>query len=171
MILLAWIVGICMSIGLVIGIIRRNNRMDMWGENAPVEQIFGWLFYGAVMTFIVFNSIKFSDREYTGDKTEHYMYIYSLKNKSDVAGSFFIGSGSISETEYYYFYYKSKYGFERHKLETHNVSIDETDDSRPRLVERIRTYKGKHFKWYDMSTNKYIMYVPKGTIIRQFRVY
>lgn len=165
MILLFWMLGTFVFSGLVIGIVRRNKGDD------TIIQIGGWMFYGLIATFIAFQIVQAIDREYIGDDTEHYLYIYSLKNKSDVYGNFFLGSGTVSETEYYYFYYKSNYGYERHKLSTNDVSIVENDNTRPRIVERIRTYKGKYFKWEDKSTEKYIMYVPTGTIIRQFRTY
>lgn len=160
-----WIFGILLSFGLLIGIIRRNKRYRDLSE-----QVVGWTIYGFILAVILMITITKIDREYQGESWDHYLYIYSLKNKSDIDGDFALGFGTIETVEYYYFYYKSEYGYERDKLPTNEVSIIEST-KRPEIKEVFSTYKGKHLKWGKQSKDKYIMYVPRGTVIKRFFVY
>jgi len=158
------IIIISIVIGIIIGIVRKDHTDD------SSEQISGWGLYGLILGALLSWGVWGFDSTYVHDTTEHYLYVYSLRNQEKTSGDFFLGSGTVEQTEYYYYYYKSNYGYERGKLPTSNVSIVETN-KRPEIVERCKVYKGKFFKWNNTSIDRYIMYVPKGTVIKQFRAY
>lgn len=42
--------------------------------------------------------------------------IIALQDNSDIQGSFFLGSGSINNRDYYVYYYKTEYGYKQNKL-------------------------------------------------------
>lgn len=114
--------------------------------------------------------------------------IYSLKNDTQIQGNFTLGTGSLYETEYYYFYIKNSRGnFERGEVPVRHAEINETDNKQPAVlipyvIKTIRKDNLKHPKlWYfntqntsktsETYTDKRILRVPKGTIIKKFSVY
>lgn len=93
--------------------------------------------------------------------------IVSLRNRNNISGSFILGSGYISEKEYYYTFKKvSNNSYKRLKIPTDNTTIIETNKKEPKLVKYQRSAvfglvdKGEFYK----------LYVPKGTIIKKFKV-
>lgn len=158
-------------VGLLIGILRRNKKEGI------IIQIIGWIFYMIIPSFaagILFSELnpkKSTVKEY------HYLYIKSLRNISSTEGEFFLGSGSIESVEYYYFFYQSTIGLKRSKIPVNNISIIETDERPPEIVKRKQCYSQDTFiKWRcreidSRREDAYIMYVPKNTIIKEFKVY
>lgn len=158
-------------LGIVVGILRKEKSSE-----GVTAQIFGWMFYFGFFS-IIFGALVFHiDANKSSVEYTHYLYIHSLKNKSEVSGDFFLGSGSIENKEYYYFYYKSSLGFKRDKVLVSETSIVETDDKNPEIVRGEQCYdQNTLIKWQcgevESQRYKYIMYVPKGTIIKEFNVY
>lgn len=163
---LLWVIGICILTGFTIGIIRRNEG------DSQSDQFIGWGFYGVLLAIVLGISIPFISAEKIGTQEHHYMYVYSLKNQNDTEGSFFLGSGNIDQIEYYYYFYRGKYGYDRGKLPINNVSIVETDTRKPELTQVYNIYDTTNLLlWAPNPTEQYILYVPKNTIIRQFKAY
>ena len=103
---------------------------------------------------------------------KHWHYIESLGNDKYLNGSFFIGSGSIDETDYYFFFIETKHGHKRIKLKVDYTYIIETDAKNPEWVKVYTHYGDEDSFWkvwsHDFEHNK--LYVPSGTIIRDFKV-
>ena len=59
--------------------------------------------------FIIFFNIRFLDSN-TTQSYKPTCYIASIKNTNDLRGSFTLGCGTIKETEYYYYFYKTLNG-------------------------------------------------------------
>jgi hypothetical protein len=97
--------------------------------------------------------------------------IVSLHNNNSISGTFILGCGTISSTEYYYMYTKNGNSFNRYKLPVDRVSLIEiTDDSLPR-VETIRYKTTDKLKYVVYSLKEtYDVYIPKGTIIQEFKI-
>ena len=171
--LLFYILVSSLSIGLIIGVLRRNKKRGTYGDYTSwSEQIFGWIIYGFFTFALISIILPNVTQDSNGTTTQHYLYIYSLKNQNDTEGDFLLGSGNIEQKEYYYYFYKGVNGYNRGKINVNSVSIQETNSRRAELVEIYRTYSQDGFiRWQPQSTNRYIMYVPKNTIIKQFKVY
>ena len=92
--------------------------------------------------------------------------IYSLYNNSEIKGKFILGSGSINQEEYYYFFTKKDNAYYKEKV-SNKTGIIETDKT-PKLEETTIYPK----IWYGQlfEIRQYKLYVPKGTIIKEFKV-
>ena len=87
--------------------------------------------------------------------------IVSMKTDKDISGSFILGFGNINETEYLLTFYKTwNGGYKRMRMKMRWVTIYEDEDEKPYVIKRE-----------DGWTNiRYAVHVPKGTIIKTFRV-
>lgn len=104
--------------------------------------------------------------------SSHHCYIYSLGDKSNVEGSFFLGSGSVKEKEYYVFYSKDNIGYKYSKLETSSCRIQETDE-RPELIRNKSEFVDSNMNLWGIPKSPeaaWILKVPKGTIIRNYKL-
>lgn len=166
---------IIIAISLIVPFIVAFKRIDRAEEegNPIVAHFLGWIFFSGALLFIfLFGTIFWIDAEKIGQKEEHYLHIYSLRNSNELSGSFVLGSGSIEETEYYYYFYKGKNGFVRDKMPVSQVSIQESDSIKPKIVSLEDVYsKDTWVKWSDSPSDEYIMYVPKNTVVQKFSVY
>src|SRR5690606_4972966 len=97
--------------------------------------------------------------------------IYSLRNDSSISGSFFLGSGSIDSTEYYYTFYKDKRGgYHRWKIPNYEATLF-MDSNEPHAYYEKVTYE---CPWWislpfkNTKSTKIDLHVPKGTIIEKF---
>jgi hypothetical protein len=93
--------------------------------------------------------------------------IYSLHDDKEQSGSFILGSGFINENGYYYYFTKNGDTYYKDEV-SDKTGIIETDET-PKLVT-ITVYPniwyGKCFK----IRKSHKLYVPKGTIIKEFKV-
>ena len=104
--------------------------------------------------------------------------IVSIKNRSNISGSFTLGTGSIGETEYYiYFKQYEDGGIQKDKVATYLAVLYEKDEQ-PRLEWTEATKKAP---WYvrfgfdslDIKTireGNYRLIVPKGTVLLRFEI-
>lgn len=98
---------------------------------------------------------------------KHYIYPISLERDSETSGRFILGSGRIETTQYYFFYYESIYGYKLSKIPVDNTYLIETN-KRPQIVNVVDRYNGGLIKLEDGRSKRTIIYVPEGTIIKQF---
>jgi len=150
---------------------------------------FGLGSFGALLVWLITaNTLE--------NKITETSYIYkeapiaSLRNDNQLHGEFFLGCGTISEYEYYFFFKENKNGrLEREKISVNCVEIEETDLKSPCLavpykVRYLNKSKMKNYRlWFINKENeekvndyhdfhqKRILYVPKGTIITNFKLY
>lgn len=105
---------------------------------------------------------KYFVDDYNSEYTETvYEEIYSLDRGTEVSGSFTLGTGSIDENIVYYFYVETDRGFQLKSLTVgyEEIYLDEDDMVTPH-IDKIKT-KGED--------PYYVIYVPEGTIVRQFQ--
>ena len=105
--------------------------------------------------------------------------IYSLKDAGTTyKGSFILGSGSIDSQEYYTAYVYTDDGFYKDKFEQDMTYIKETNSVTPKVEKYIEVTTmnwlegwlvGKYIQ-NGCCYTKYILHVPKGTIIKKFRL-
>jgi hypothetical protein len=98
--------------------------------------------------------------------------IYSLERENSISGGFILGFGSVEGKPTYYFYKNDTKGIVLDSENAYYTSLVETNEVGPSIVYyditqgkcpiEIRKYSG----W---QANK-IMYVPEGTVKREFRV-
>lgn len=102
--------------------------------------------------------------------------IISAKNSQEVSGSFVLGSGSIKEVEYYYYYFNTVSGYKRDKIEVSNTYVKEHNLKTAFIVglEEISISRfGIFTNEYHENNHyeKHIIYVPKNSIIREFKIF
>lgn len=99
---------------------------------------------------------------YNDEYTETvYEKIYFLDRGTEVSGSFTLGSGSIEENVVYYFYIETDRGFQLKSLTAGYEEIYLVEDDT--VTPRVNKIKNKGEDPY------YVIYVPEGTIVRQFQ--
>ncbi|CAL2082866.1 hypothetical protein [Tenacibaculum dicentrarchi] len=106
------------------------------------------------------------------EKEVHKYYIESLGNDKYMEGVFFLGNGYVMEKDYYFFYVNTSNGYQRLKIPVESTYLIETDERRPEYVQIYRDYNDDKSFWKVLpDCEKYNkLYVPKGTIVRDFRV-
>jgi hypothetical protein len=130
----------------------------------------------AVVSCIIYTVLSIFIWHYYFDETEeiheHEYWIHSLGNDKYLEGEFTLGSGSIEEIDYYFYYINTSKGFKRCKTRVDKSFIIETNDVKPHIETVVIHYKDeeKFFKTIDGTTNHRVIYVPKGTIIKEFKV-
>ena len=97
--------------------------------------------------------------------------IVSLNFESGVYGSFTLGSGIVESVPIYYAYTKADDGGYK-ILKMEDVILYEDDSITPKYVSSQVCKDQKPYawnNWYRGCTNKRAVYVPHGTIIKEFR--
>ena len=131
-------------------------RMKEW---LSVKTLF--IFWITVLLFVVLPSTCDNIKIVKSKK------IYSLYNDNELNGYFVLGSGSIEQKEYYYYFTKDDGAYYKEKISS-NVGIIETEKT-----PRIETIIMRPNIWYGEAVETIIrqkIYVPKGTIIKEFKV-
>ncbi len=103
--------------------------------------------------------------------------IYSFKDVGNArSGNFILGSGTINNTAYYTAYVRTADGLHKETFKQSITYIKETDGATP-IVEKYVdvTTRNWFVSWLlgnDISNgkyyNKYILYVPRDTVVRSF---
>ena len=81
--------------------------------------------------------------------------LVSLRTQVNTEGHFALGTGTIEGVDYYYYGYESVYGFGQAKTEVKKSFIVEDDSKTPSLY---------HIKEKGLVSDRYVYYVPTGTI-------
>lgn len=158
-----------MIIGAIVGIIIGSKAFSdcFWGFFIGI--FFGF-FVGMIMVLILSATIPESKLNIV---EEHYLYIYNIEDNSNTTGNFCLGSGTIKEEMVYSFYVRTKYGYEPQTIPSNQCAIQETNKS-PEIIERKYKFKNKKLNdWFiepELTKPKFIILVPKGTIIRKFNL-
>ena len=125
------------------------------------------------VAFIIFFNLRFLE----SNSTESYKttcYIASVKNSDEIRSNFTLGCGTIKETEYYYYFYKTlNGGYARGKKNVNNTVIVENNTQHPHIETLTTSYVSKTgwFKYHDETECNYKIIVPKGTIVSRFELY
>ena len=100
--------------------------------------------------------------------------IVSIRNNDVTSGNFMLGCGSIKQTEYYFYFYRTlNGGYARGKKNVNYTVIVEDACQRPHIEILTRTYESKSgwFKFRNQQEEDYKIIVPKNTILNKFQLY
>ena len=100
--------------------------------------------------------------------------IISIRNNDVTSGNFMLGCGSINQSEYYFYFYKTlNGGYARGKKDVNRTVIVEDNTKHPHIEILKTTYESKSgwFKFRDQEEEDYKIVVPKGTILNKFQLY
>lgn len=130
---------------------------------------FAWALLGVVISVAILGNYNVET------KLEHEIPIVSLKNTTGLSGSFTLGCGYINDVEYYHAFAKTANGdFYRIRVPVLKSIIRESTDATPNLKQY--DYYAKENAWKPFTipnrggTESYILTVPTGTLIQQFKV-
>ncbi len=107
---------------------------------------------------------------------EQYREIVSIKDGERGKGFGFLLVYSYSERDVYSYYYITENGgYKRETIEGYNVTVFEEDNCIPRITKET-TYSTKRELWglkwdvHAIMETEYNIYVPKGSIVREFEL-
>ena len=137
-------------------------QLDFWGtlEDVPSEplSIISCIMEGSafVNLLVCLATIPY----YKSSYVKHIADIMSIRRESEMEGSFFLGSGTIKDVQYYFYYQQTSLGVKLGKVEATRSYVIETDEKTPSVWE-IKE-KNSYGKPYNT------IYVPTGTITTTF---
>lgn len=100
--------------------------------------------------------------------------IVSIRNNDVISGNFMLGCGRINQSEYYFYFYKTlNGGYARGKKDVNRTEIVENNGHVPQIRMLTTSYESKSgwFKFREQQEEKYIIIVPKNTIVNKFQLY
>jgi hypothetical protein len=100
--------------------------------------------------------------------------IVSIRNNDVTSGNFMLGCGSIKQTEYYFYFYKTlNGGYARGRKNVNKTVIVEDNTKHPHIEILKTTYESKSgwFKFRGQEEEDYKIIVPKNTILNKFELY
>ena len=128
---------------------------------------------------IIFLGIHKNDIGEIIDTNIHSFPIASVRNRNEISGSFFIGTGNINSQDYYiYLRIFNDDSFKRDKILTDRSRIFENSNVNPKIewtvVRRLHPpllRKGiKMFDSYQKREGDYRIIVPENTIMHSFNI-
>lgn len=98
--------------------------------------------------------------------------IVSIRTENQTEGSFFLGTGHVEGTSYYFYY--ADLGDNQYQLcqvPTNRTVIREADES-PEILIKVKTFDDGWKLWvFPIEQDAaYVITVPKGTIIKEFKL-
>jgi len=151
-------------------------------EFSASGNFFGAVFFGSLASFIfggvifVFYATYVTGSLETEERVKASYDLVSLDANEDINGSFetafFVGSGYIGEDLYYHFYYETSKGIKYVKKRAESMYIIETDGN-PRYVIYANYIKDETHDYYRENRSREtrrVLYIPKGTIKRNYKV-
>lgn len=142
---------------------------DFESDNLGFVFFVAWLFTITFTSIAIYGTYVDSIKYY---EERHEYYIYSLGNDKYMEGDFGLFTGSINEIDYYFFYVNYVNGMGREKIATSNGYIKE-GDYRPEVRGVYEKYRDEDRFWKVMDEyheEHFRIYVPRNTIIRDFKV-
>lgn len=169
---------IMIGISVVAGLIFTGKFLsDFWDFDKPLCVFMSPLIFGiAVMIggLITVGGGYLIQEHIIGTYTEQEsISIVSLKQNDRTEGSFFLGSGSIEGVEYYlYFRNLGDSRYKRGKVKASETIIEEGFQENPKLSwTRVRGKTNWFIRVEHVDRQEdYTLHVPKGTIIKQFKL-
>lgn len=103
--------------------------------------------------------------------------LYALKDNSNLSGTFFLGTGSIDETDYYYYYIIREEGkgycVQKKAINSYTyldyLSSEDCEYDEPCLAYYYDEWDNKILRFFAWSPeNWHTFYVPEGSIIENY---
>jgi len=170
-------------VALIIVVSAILFRKDVDGVGATYSITFLTLMAGGFLWLLMSFLIRFAPepRHDYGTPIEFNKYerqIVSIKGSSFVSGSFLLGCGTINSSRYYVYYEKTEGGgFQQEKINVNRAIIFEEENCKPRIKWEGKKYTCSEYwlpKWAAPTTKEFytkrLIYVPKGTIIQEFKL-
>lgn len=99
--------------------------------------------------------------------------LVSIRDGSGMYGSFFLGTGTIQDRQYYIFYTKDGEGFRPQKVSWDNGSVKIFEENRTDGTLHITYQKSALAPYWAMPIKcgfRYEFHIPTGTINKTFRL-
>lgn len=161
------------TIGIALGIgtaMWKNQRGSYFQESLGVFLSFS-LMIGLATGFmfsLIGGAVVDVDRERKGVAYEQ---IVAIGDGGGVEGRFFLGSGTIKDVQYYFFYQKQGSGFIQSKIRVDQAVVYETDDIEPHIMTYESKIVGKYKNWFiDNCETETDIFIPVGSISRSFNL-
>lgn len=151
------IVVLVVCICLVVGLLIYNRGNELWEYDG-----LGWLVFGIVIGCVALMSTIVASANYPvylSSYEKHVTDIMSVSRGDGVTGGFCLGSGTVKDVQYYFYYYSTEKGILLGKVECGKSYIVENDQYRPSIYE---------IKEPNRLDSYYRVYVPTGTIITTY---
>mgnify|MGYP000630283228 CR=1 FL=1 len=156
------IISLLILMGILLYFAYKNERCGKLEYIAIIGLTIFFYIIGSAMINEIFGTYK----PVSGETKN----IISLRNNNEVSGSFILGSGRIDEKEYYYTFIKiNNDKYKRKKYPVEKSVIYETSQNSQKVVEKRKTIDDPLIIGC-ISEEKYILRVPKGTIVKEFKV-
>ena len=107
-------------------------------------------------------------KHWTGPDTAK---LVSLRDGDGISGHFFLGTGSIGTTQYYFFYKEAGQGYQPGKVTvTGNVMVFEEKRQGGELKAYTYQFVNSSFGWIamDWQSQKYEFVIPEGSLKKNF---
>ena len=165
---------------ILLGIIIVGAFIAGWAYDGPmVGAILAMIATFIVGLFLLIPTAIYSD--YLIEHADQYEVseisqenIYALQDKGELHGSFFLGSGTVDEVNYYFYIVEGPMG---KSIEQENIAYCFIDDSLPEgeqpYISEIIIESDNFFAKTCLLTNKaevYVFHIPKGSIIENYRI-
>lgn len=165
-----------MLLGMIIGIFSYHYHKEY--TKAIVYTIF-LMFVGALVGALV--SMMLSSALYKSKVplAKSRIDISAMSDGTSMYGHFFLGSGTIKDVQYYYYYeLLDNGGFKQNKVTVSNTVIFESEDTTGYMVTFTYVLPDNHWAkgWIvdgcDCSSEKdtYEFHIPKGSVQREFKL-
>ena len=165
---------------ILLGIIMIGMFITGWYLDGPmIGFLFAVLAFALGLLFILIPTAIYTD--YLIENATEYEItevsqenIYALQDNGKIHGSFFLGSGTIDEVNYYFYIVEGPMG---KSIEQKNIDYCFIDDSlstdEQPYVSKIYIESDNFFAKTCLFTNKaevYVFHIPKGAIIENYRI-
>lgn len=136
-----------------------SNRWTYDEDDAEIGMTMSGIFGAIVLALTITGICHYP--EYQTPSSTHIVDIMSINRGSSVEGHFSLGSGTIEETSYYFYYYETDRGIKLGKVEADDTYIIETSEFIPSIYE---VKEANTFSTYN------ILYVPVGTVMTVYNL-
>ena len=140
-----------------------------------LDYFMGTLFLGVLSALVSGFGIGFSSlvglvvsKHWTGPETAQ---LVSLRDSEGISGHFFLGTGSIGTTQYYFFYKEMGQGYQPGKVAiADNVMIFEEKRQNGKLKAYTYEFVNPSFRWVamDWRSKRYEFVIPEGSLKKNF---
>jgi hypothetical protein len=140
---------------------RTHGFLDFLGSSIATCLITAvGMFVGLVIAFIIGTQVEKQETSITLD-------LVSLRNSQGISGSFFLGTGSIGSSDYYFYNTGSEDAFRPGKVETNgNITVFQENRSDGKLIVFTSSFKEEWRYWYATHfwSGRYEFHIPKGSL-------
>lgn len=168
-------IWLIISLIVTIAIIIYHWRENLWyGVGLCILETVGILltsFFVTVLIVVLSSAIVSSNDNIIEYNKVSDTKIIALKDNQNVSGSFYIMGGYVDEDLYYYYATETEFGYKTEKVKAENTYIKYTDGETH--IERYFgefTKDGLYFWGFPWCYDRYIIYVPDGTVTNEFNI-